>query len=354
MKNQNKGQVSRRTFIGTAASAAVAVSIIPLSYQYKGATRTATVNKKPDSNFGGVQIGINTLSLGVTSDIDGTIKACVDAGVSSIELRYNGVEEYLGAPKNPIAPAPRPAATAGQAPAGATGGGGAGGVQSVPLTPEQQAAQDKYNADLKAWRLSEGTIAKYEGLRKKFNDAGLSIHIFSLPAGNSDEERDFSFKASKALGASASRLGILLTDSYKSLVPFAEKNGIYIIFHNVNDYADPKINVDAILDFSPACKLQFDVGHYYGSTGLNPCDFIEKYHDRIFSLHLNDCTGPTNKNISQVWGQGETPIIETLQLIKKKKWPISCDIEMDYALAPWSNRLKEAKTCVAYCRQALS
>jgi hypothetical protein len=34
--------------------------------------------------------------------------------------------------------------------------------------------------------------------------------------------------------------------SYKSLVPFAEKHGIYILFHNHYEYADPNIDVDSI------------------------------------------------------------------------------------------------------------
>jgi len=102
--------------------------------------------------------------------------------------------------------------------------------------------------------------------------------------------------------------------------------------------------------------LNFDIGHYYVSTGLNPCDFMNKYCARIFSIHMKDKTGANNKywiNTNQVWGQGETPIVETLQLIKKNKWPIHCDIELEYDIAAWSNSVKEVGKCVAYCRQAL-
>ena len=50
--------------------------------------------------------------------------------------------------------------------------------------------------------------------------------------------------------------------------------------------------------------LNFDCGHYLGSTGKDPRDFIEKYHNRIFSLHLKDKTGPKADpaNFNQVWG----------------------------------------------------
>jgi sugar phosphate isomerase/epimerase len=37
--------------------------------------------------------------------------------------------------------------------------------------------------------------------------------------------------------------------------------------------------------------LDFDAGHFFGSTGIHPNTIIEKYHDRIFSVHLKDKTG---------------------------------------------------------------
>jgi sugar phosphate isomerase/epimerase len=33
-------------------------------------------------------------------------------------------------------------------------------------------------------------------------------------------------------------------------------------------------------------------GHYYGVNGESPVPVIEKYHDRIASLHLKDRKGP--------------------------------------------------------------
>jgi sugar phosphate isomerase/epimerase len=102
--------------------------------------------------------------------------------------------------------------------------------------------------------------------------------------------------------------------------------------------------------------LNFDIGHYLGSTGLNPADFIRKYYNRIASIHVKDKTSATNatqKNANQVFGQGETPIAEVLRLIQKEKWPIYCDIELEYPVAAWSTSVKEVKTSMEYCRQIL-
>jgi hypothetical protein len=53
------------------------------------------------------------------------------------------------------------------------------------------------------------------------------------------------------------------------------------------------------------------------------------------------------------FGKGETPIKEMLQLIKKNKWPIYCDIELEYEIPQGSDAVKEVIKCVDYCRKAL-
>ncbi len=56
-----------------------------------------------DSNFGGVQIGTITYSWrSMPGGIENVIKYCNETGISSIELMSNDLEEYLGAPKNPM------------------------------------------------------------------------------------------------------------------------------------------------------------------------------------------------------------------------------------------------------------
>lgn len=49
---------------------------------------------------------------------------------------------------------------------------------------------------------------------------------------------------------------------------------------------------DPILAVSPSIMLNFDAGHFFGSTGIHPNEMIKKYHDRIYSIHLKDKTGP--------------------------------------------------------------
>lgn len=339
MKNEKNlpGKLSRRSFLG--ASVAIAAgAFLPAAYSCgsKNALLGTAGNRMvPNSKFGGVQIGAITYSFrDLSGGLEATLKACVDAGLSSVELMGTGVEDYLGAPKFPIQRRP---------------------TRENPWTDAEKKSIDQYTNALKEWRKVNGTPYKYAQLRKKFNDAGVNIHIYKWTAGNTDEELDYSFKVAKALGA----IGITAVandENARLMGPVAARNGMYAILHNHYQFAEPGFDVDKLLAYSPANMLNFDAGHYFGSTGLNPADFIRKYHTRIASLHLKDKTSATNatqKNTNQVWGQGETPLTEVLQLVRDQKWPIYCDIELEYPVAPWSTSVKEVRTCMQYCRQIL-
>jgi len=373
-----KNGISRRKFLGSSAAAA-ALTMVPISYGFKENDAAGLqASGKPNSKFGGVQMGAITYSWrSMPGGLENVVKYCKEAGLSSIELMSGDLEDYLGAPKNPMArpagappaaaapagsppPPPPPAGAAqGGAPAGAPGaarpaGAAGGGFQRQPLTPEQEAARAKYAQDLKDWRVGLD-MSKVAAAKKLFDDAGIGIHIVKFSPGRwSDEEIEYAFKAAKAMGAKGvcDEIG---EDAVKKMAPVAEKHGMYAVFHNHMQFATEGFSYDPFLAISPAVMMNFDSGHFFGSTGIHPNTIIEKYHDRIFSVHMKDKTGPKTEppNQNQVWGQGEVPIADILLLIKKNKWPLYCDIELEYEIKPWSNPVKEVKTCIQYARNIL-
>ena len=358
MENENKSKksLSRRKFLGSTATVA-ALSMMPINlFSKNSALVKDQTGAAPNSSFGGVQIGTITYSWrDKPGGVENIIKYCKETGISTIELMSGDVEEYLGAPKNPMmamfAPPPSPPKPAPGAPPAAPP---AGGFKRPELTAEQKAQIAKYNDEVKAWRLAL-PISKFDDVRKMFEAAGISIHIIKFsPARWSDEEIDYAFKAAKALGAKgvSDELGM---EAVKKMAPFAEKNGLYAIFHTHMQFATPGFSYDPFMAISPAVMFNFDSGHFFGSTGLHPNTIIEKYHDRIVSIHIKDKTGPKTDpaNTNQVWGQGECPLEDILLLIKQKAWPIFCDVELEYEVKPWSNSVKEVKTCVHYARQIL-
>ena len=287
-----------------------------------------------NSNYGGVQIGAITYSFRSIREVDAVLQACVDAGLSSVELMGTGIEAYLGAPESTISRRR---------------------MRASDLSDEEKAAIEKYQKDIVKWRHSDEIMDKYVALRKKFNDAGVNIHIYKWTAGMSDKDLDYSFKVAKTLGA----IGITTEigeENCTKVGAAAERAGMVAIFHNHYQYADEDFDVDMLLALSPANRLNFDIGHYLGSTGKDPVAFIEKYHDQIASIHVKDKTAKDHEvkgNVNKPFGQGDTPVNEVLQLIQKNQWPIYCDIELEYKIPEGSDAVKETAICREYCRKAL-
>ncbi len=321
--------ISRRKFLGTAAAATL-LTTVPFSISYAAAPK----GKKPNSKVGGVQLGVTTYSYGsMPHKVDDVIEYLLYAGVNSIELR-NVAEEDLGLPSI-------------QRPRSMT-----------QLTEEQRAemqkASEAIREEQKKWRLSL-PMERYVDMRKKFNKAGIEVYIAKFaPSAWSDEEIDYAYRAAKALGS----IGITdeMTDANcQRLGKFAEKHKSLAMFHTHGQVADPGFSFDKYLGYSPANMLNLDAGHYYGATGLHPNDVIIKYHDRMRSIHIKDKTGPKHvtPNANMQFGQGETPIADVLLLLKKEKWPIRVDVELEYRIPEGSDAAKEVRKCIDYMRNIL-
>jgi hypothetical protein len=327
MKNS---KISRRRFLGTAAAATV-LSTVPFNFSFTSCMQS----KKPNSKVAGVQLGITTYSYGsMPHKVDDVIEYLLFAGVNSIELR-NVAEEDLGIPQRPQSP-----------------------PSSVELTEKEKADQANAAAEVlekqRKWRLSL-PMQRYAEMRKKFNDAGINVYITKFaPSAWSDEEIDYAYEAAKVLGS----IGITdeLTEfNCQRLGKFAEKHKSLAMYHTHGQVADPGFSFDKYLAYSPANMLNLDAGHYYGATGLHPNEVIVKYHERMRSIHIKDKTGPKNAtpDANMPFGQGETPITDILLLLKKEKWPISVDVELEYSIPEGSDASKEVAKCIEYMRNIL-
>ena len=274
----------------------------------------ATAAKKPNSKFAGVQIGAITYSYRDMPDqsLEAILNYTVQSGISSVELMGDPVEKYAGIPE----------------------GGDA--------------------ETLRRWRTSV-SMDKFKEIKKMFKARGVKIHILKLGKPNwSDEELDYAFNVCKILGAKGISTEIS-EYSAKRMAPFADKHKLYVLLHNHQQPANPDFSFDKILAYGPRLILNLDVGHYYGCTGMNPCDLMKRLHSRIFTIHLKDKTGPngTPRDVNRPFGEGQTPLVEILQLIRDEKWPIVCDIEFEYNPPKGSDPVKEFPKIVDYCRTAL-
>jgi sugar phosphate isomerase/epimerase len=323
-----------------------------------GAASRLAAAAKPNSVFGGVQIGTITYSFrALPSSADEVLQYCLQCGISSIELMSNVAEGYAGAP-----------AQGGRGPAGPGGPGGGGGGQGRgrggrQMTPEQQAAMQKAAGELKDWRLSV-SMDKYKAFRKMYNDAGVSIYAFKLPPtmNMSDQEYDYIWNVGETLGANHITMELPNNDELLQRVgAYAAKRKLRIAFHTHGQGGES--GFEKALAASPYTALNLDVGHYYGVNGLSPVPVIVKYHDRIASLHLKDRKGPNGASEKQgpggggpnmPWGQGETPLKEILLTMKKNKYKFPASIEYEYDTPEGSDVLSEVKKCLQYCKDTLA
>lgn len=319
---------TRRRFLGTTAAAAAAFAIIPVD-----ALGIPKKNKKPNSRVGGVQLGCTTYSYrSMPHKVDDVIEYLLLAGINQIELR-SVAEEDLGLPQLPQRPR---------------------GQATDQEKAEFAKAQSELREKQRQWRLSL-PMERYAQMRAKFNKAGIKVNIAKFaPSSWSDEEIDYAFRAAKVLGA------IGITDEYSEMAinrlgKFAEKHKSLAMYHTHGQPAEPGFSFDPIFSASPANYLNLDAGHYYGATGLHPNDVIIKYHNRMRSIHIKDKTGPksTPAGANMPFGKGETPIADVLLLLKKEKWPINVDVELEYPIPEGSDAAREVAKCIEYMRNIL-
>jgi sugar phosphate isomerase/epimerase len=353
---------------------------------------------KPNSMIDGVQIGTITYSYRQMLDqsAEATLKYVLDSGISAIEFMGGPVEAFAGAPAAPArdggqggragggrGPGGRPAFDPNNLPpgtklgewhgqqcavpiAGEGGGrvglagapGGGGGRRGGDMTPEQQAAlaaQRDYNDKLKAWRTSV-SMDPFKKLRKMYNDAGVTIYAWKqLSPTMSDEEFEYVFNVAEALGCTHTTLELPTEDAQlKRIGDFAMKKKIYAAYHT---HAQGGMEIfDRAFALSKGNMANVDLGHWTagGNVGGTPMDFLTKFHDRTSSFHLKDRTTPDHCALNLPWGEGETPIKEILQLVKKNRWKIPASVELEYAVPEGSDSVKEVRKCLEYCRQALT
>jgi sugar phosphate isomerase/epimerase len=323
------------------------------------------LSAKPNSNFGGVQIGAITYSFrALPSSAEEVLKYCVDCGISAVELMSNVAESYAGAPipaGRGFFGGPPPGGAPGRGPGGGAGagaapGGGRGPGGRPPLTPEQQAAMKEAAEKLKQWRLS-ASMDKYKAFRRLYEDAGVKIYAFKLPPtmSMSDQEYDYIWNVAATLGADHITMELPNDDALlQRVAEFAAKRKLRIAFHTHGQGGSS--GFEKALNASPYTALNLDVGHYFGVTGESPVPVIEKYHARISSLHLKDRKAPENgtAGANVPWGQGGTPIREILQTMKRRRYTFPASIEYEYNTPEGSDVLTEMKKCVQFCRDALA
>jgi len=313
----------------------------------------ASAAQKVNSKINGVRMGLQSASFTFSGmGIDEIIQTMVSLGLGEIDVMAEHVEAYLGAPGVQVPgtgrPGPwarqagarqggAPGGVAGAAPGGAPGGaprgGGGFGRGGDPAVREA----------LRKWRL-DASLNKYKAVGDKFKDAGLRFFSYNLSFNDTytDEEIAKGMEMAKALGTK-----ILTVSSPMSVLPrvapLAEKHDVIVALHNHTTGPDEFAQAMAL---SKNMWVNLDVGHFFAS-GHDPLAYIRAHHARITNIHVKD--RKANQGAEMPFGEGETPLKETLLLVRNEKYDFPVCIEYVGPDGP----AVELKRCFDYCKSVL-
>jgi sugar phosphate isomerase/epimerase len=309
-------RLTRRAFTRVLATALPIAGLFSAAQPW-GAEVSARGSGKPNSKVNGVQIGLNVpySFANATMSGDDILKNCIQLGLSGVELRTQPVEAFLGLPANLV-------------------------------------NKKNTSAELAEWRKS-ASLDKAKEFRKKYEAAGVLIEIvkvdgiFSMTEG----EIDYCFALAKALGGRAISTEISRKEEdLQRIGQFADKHRLMVGYHG---HAETKPeHWEKAFSLAKYNGANVDLGHFVAGNSTSPVPFIKERHDRITHVHVKD--RKKNNGPNTVFGEGDTPIKEVLQLLKENKWPIQATIEFEYKVPPGSDRMTEIARCVQYCRDALA
>jgi sugar phosphate isomerase/epimerase len=315
---------NRRDFAKLALAALPAAGLWSMIGQLHAAD-TAAPAGKPNSKFGGVQVGLNVpYSFGKpTMTGDEILESCVQLGLSGLELRTQPVEAFMGVPLDLI--------------------GGKG--TAAPASGKSKGEQ------LREWRKG-ASMDRAKEFRKKYETAGVLIEIVKVDGlfKLSDDELDYVFTLARTLGGRAISSEITHSEAeLKRVGQFADKHKLWVGYHG-HATTGP---ADWLKAFSLAKYngANVDIGHYVAGNNESPVPFIKEHHERITHVHVKDRKMKNGANTP--FGEGETPIVEVLRLIRDNKWNIQATIEFEYKVPAGSDRMKELARTIKYCKDAL-
>jgi sugar phosphate isomerase/epimerase len=296
---------------------------------------------KIDSKIDGVQIGAITYSFNriAQPDPEAIVRAYADIGIGVAELMSNHCEALAGAPAMPFFGRP---------------GRGAGRPQ---LTPEQQEEMKAAQQKLAEWRKATSANT-WKGVAKKFNDTGVAVELlcYNMRDAMTDDDIEYGFLMAKALGVKAITTSTTLTMA-KRIAPIADKYKLLVGYHGHDATNDPNQTATlesyaTLMSYGKYNGVNLDIGHFTASN-YDAVPFIKEHHAKITNLHLKDRKKDHGPNVA-VWGTGDTPMKQVLQLMKMERYPFPANLELEYPIPEGSDIIAEAKKCFAYVKSCLA
>lgn len=209
------------------------------------------------------------------------------------------------------------------------------------------------NEQLKKWRESL-SMDDIKVIKSKFDRAGITILAYNcgIKDNISDSALDLVFRIAETLGVGAITTSATVSVMKRADV-YARRYKMIIAMHNhshtekPNEFSSPDSFARGMEGLSKYIWINLDIGHF-AAANFNAADYLLQHHKRIFCIHIKDRKKNQGENVAL--GQGDTPIVQVLQLIRDKQWPIPANIEYEYEGA---DAVEEVKKCLDYCKMAV-
>ena len=272
-----------------------------LAGAFAGLTLRSSEDKVKPSVFGGIQVGVQSYTFR-TFSIDKMIEAMVSVGLSGIEL---------------------------------------------------------WDGHLNPGKTSE---ADFKAIKKKFDDAGIRVSAYcvNFSVDSKDDYLDRGFNGALLLGTK-----VMTASVKKPIVPrlsqWCQKYRIKLGLHNhwfgyasfkgdrTQEFETPDDFMNALKGASDYLSINLNIGHFY-AAGFDPVSFIRDHHPRIVSLHIKDRDKDAD-HTQHRFGEGATPIVETMTLLKKIKFKYAVNIEYEPESA---TPIEGTRTGFEYLKRALT
>jgi sugar phosphate isomerase/epimerase len=217
--------------------------------------------------------------------------------------------------------------------------------------------KDLFGEQLRKWRMTV-PLSHFHEIREKFDNAGILLYAYnySFTKAMSEAEMERGFQMANALGVK-----YITASSQVSIAPrvdqYAKKYKIMVGFHghdntrDPDEFSTPDTFARAMQGASEYIGINLDIGHFTAAGG-DAVAFLREHHDQIVTLHIKDRQKNHGANLR--FGEGDTPIVEVLRLLRDNQWKIPANIEYEYGEEiKGLDTVTEVKKCYAYCRKAL-
>jgi sugar phosphate isomerase/epimerase len=175
----------------------------------------------------------------------------------------------------------------------------------------------------------KSTDAEIAAFHTKLKSKGVTGYAVGPIYMRSKEEVDNAFDYAKRVGVKL----IVGVPNYE-LLPYVDQKVKEYDFHyaihlhgpDIALYPDAEDVWENVKDLDPRIGMCLDVGHDT-RNGKDPVKDLERYHTRVFDVHIKDVTGPTKAGYSVEIGRGIIDFPAFVNMLRKVGYTGVCSLE---------------------------